>query len=454
MRPRPSQLSHPSQFSHPSHKKTKTTTMNKKIGNIFKGDKVIWMVLFFLCMISVVEVFSASSGLTYKSNNFIMPIVKHSGTIVMGVVVAVLTVNIPCRYFKLMTPFMLLFSFVTLLWVLFAGENINGAQRVIEIPGFTFQPSEIAKGTMILAEAQILSAMQGERGADRKAFGYILCIALPLTLLIFLENLSTAVLLFGSVVMMMVVGRVPMVQVGKLLGVIAVGIVAALTFVMAVGHDERREKPQLAKTDVVEAPAAAKEGDGGFLARVFHRADTWKARIDGFLDDSVVAPEDYDLDRDAQVAHANIAIVTSNGIGKGPGNSEERDFLAQAFSDFIFAIIIEETGLGGAALVVFLYVVLLFRTARIASRCANNFPAFLAMGLALMLVLQASFNMLVAVGYVPVTGQPLPLISKGGTSTIINCAYIGAILSISRSAKRVDDTKDGDAQGEHEAQAA
>lgn len=428
--------------------------MNKKIGNIFKGDKVIWMVLFFLCTISVVEVFSASSGLTYKSNNFIMPIVKHFGTIIMGVVVAVLTVNIPCRYFKLMTPFMLLFSFVTLLWVLMAGENINGAQRVIEIPGFTFQPSEIAKGTMILAEAQILSAMQGERGADRKAFGYILIIAVPLCTLIFLENLSTAVLLFGTVVMMMIVGRVPMVQVGKLMGVIVVGIMAVLTFVMAVGHDERREKPQLAKTDVVEAPAADKEDDEGLLGRLFHRADTWKARIDDFLDDRVVAPEDYDLDRDAQVAHANIAIVTSNGIGKGPGNSEERDFLAQAFSDFIFAIIIEEMGLGGAALVVFLYIVLLFRTARIANRCANNFPAFLAMGLALLLVLQASFNMLVAVGYVPVTGQPLPLISKGGTSTIINCAYIGAILSISRSAKRADDTKDGDAPGEDEAKAA
>ncbi len=144
----------------------------------------------------------------------------------------------------------------------------------------------------------------------------------------------------------------------------------------------------------------------------------------------------YDLDKDAQVAHANIAIVTSNIIGKGPGNSVERDFLAQAFSDFIYAIIIEEMGIGGAILVVFLYIVLLFRTARIANRCENNFPAFLAMGLALLLVVQAVFNMLVAVGLAPVTGQPLPLISKGGTSTIINCAYIGMILSISRSAKR------------------
>ena len=378
---------------------------------------------------------------------------KHSGTIIFGVFVAVLTVNIPCRYFKLMTPFLLMVSFVTLLWVLMAGESINGAQRVIEIPGFTFQPSEIAKGTMILAEAQILSAMQGERGADKKAFKYILCLALPLAFLIMLENLSTAVLLCGVVLLMMIVGRVPMVQIGKLLGVVAIIAVLGLTLIMAVGHDERREKSQLAKTEVAEAAAAEKEEETA-LEKLFHRADTWKARIDDFLDDSEVPPEEYDLDRDAQVAHANIAIVSSNGIGKGPGNSVERDFLAQAFSDFIFAIIIEEMGIAGAVGVVFLYIVLLFRTARIASRCENNFPAFLAMGLALMLVVQASFNMLVAVGFVPVTGQPLPLISKGGTSTIINCAYIGAILSVSRSAKRAAKAGGGEPAGESAAQAA
>jgi cell division protein FtsW len=152
-----------------------------------------------------------------------------------------------------------------------------------------------------------------------------------------------------------------------------------------------------------------------------------------------VAPQDYDLDKDAQVAHANIAIVNSNIIGKGPGQSIERDFLPQAFSDFIFVIIIEELGIIGASFVVLLYIVLLFRAARIASRCDNNFPAFLVLGLALMLVIQASFNMLVAVGIAPVTGQPLPLISRGGTSTIINCAYIGAILSVSRSAKKKSD---------------
>jgi cell division protein FtsW len=163
---------------------------------------------------------------------------------------------------------------------------------------------------------------------------------------------------------------------------------------------------------------------------------TWRNRIVKHIDKKDISPEDYDLDKDAQVAHANIAIVSSNIIGKGPGQSVERDFLSQAFSDFIYAIVIEELGIVGAAFVVLLYIVLLYRAARIASRCENNFPAFLVMGLALLLVIQATFNMLVAVGIAPVTGQPLPLISKGGTSTIINCAYIGVILSVSRSAKK------------------
>lgn len=437
-----------------------------KIGNIFKGDKGIWMVFFFLCVISVVEVFSASSGLTYKSNNFITPIFKHSGMLVFGVFVTVVTTNIPCRYFKLMTPFLLIFSFVTLLWVLFSGEAINGAQRVIEIPGFTFQPSEIAKGTMILAEAQILSAMQLDNGTDKKAFKYIMWLAVPMAFLIMLENLSTAALLCLVVLLMMFVGRVPMIQIGKLMGAVTLMVVLALSFVMLAGDAEKAgNNKKTSKTETLAAPPTADSGktattltaDGktidaagknkddkeGTLSKMFHRADTWKARILDFNSEEV-PPRDYDLDKGAQVAHANIAIVSSNFIGKGPGNSVERDFLAQAFSDFIYAIIIEELGIVGAAFVVFLYIILLFRTARIANRCENYFPALLAMGLALLLVVQATFNMLVAVGFVPVTGQPLPLISKGGTSTIINCAYIGAILSVSRTAKRKQNIADED----------
>jgi cell division protein FtsW len=393
------------------------------------------MVFFFLCMISIVEVFSASSNLTYKSQNYIGPIAFHTVTIVIGALVAVVTLNIPCRYFKLMTPFLLIISGITLLWVLVGGESINGANRVISLPGgITFQPSEIAKGTMVLITAQILSAMQREEGADKKAFKYILWIVVPTAALIGIENLSTAALLLAVIFLMMFIGRVPMSQMVKLVGAAGLVIVLFLTLVLtlgSIGADDEKS------TQTVEAVTAnttdTKVIKGG---GVFHRFVTWRNRIVKHLDKKDVSPLEYDLDKDAQVAHANIAIVSSNIIGKGPGQSVERDFLSQAFSDFIFAIVIEELGIVGAAFVVFLYIVLLYRTARIASRCENNFPAFFAMGLALLLVVQASFNMLVAVGIAPVTGQPLPLISKGGTSTIINCAYIGAILSVSRSAKK------------------
>ena len=361
-----------------------------------------------------------------------MPIMKHAIMLAVGGFIAVVITNIPCRYFKLATPFLILISVATLLWVLFAGESINGANRVIEIAGQTFQPSEIAKGTIILSEAQILSAMQTERGADRKAFKHILVIALPMIFLIGLENLSTALLLFASMFLLMFIGRVPWIQLGKLAGICVGFALMGILLIEIVGDDTKVEDSKLTKVEKVEKP----KKERGAIEKMFHRADTWKARINKFTDDTEVDPQDYDLDKDAQVAHANIAIVSSNVIGKGPGNSVERDFLAQAFSDFIYAIIIEEMGLFGATLVVFLYIVLLFRTARIANRCDNNFPAFLCMGFALMLVIQASANMLVAVGIVPVTGQPLPLISKGGTSTIINCAYIGAILSVSRTAKK------------------
>ena len=407
--------------------------MNIKIGNLFKGDKVIWMVLLFLCLISVVEVFSASSTLTYKSQNYLGPIIGHSWKILMGVGMAILILNIPCRYFKLMTPGLLLISAIMLIWVLFFGEKTNDAGRWISLFGLNFQPSEIAKGTLVLVTAQILSAMQRENGADKRAFKYILIVVIPFCMLIGVENLSTAVLIFAVIFLLMFVGRVPMSQIGKLTAAVAIVVVLFISSIYMLGSLDQNESSETQTEALVNGEV---KKDTKKSTSFLHRFGTWKNRIDKKLNSKYVAPADYDLDKDAQVAHANIAIVGSNIIGKGPGQSVERDFLPQAFSDFIYVIIIEELGIIGAAFVVFLYIVLLYRAARIASRCENNFPAFLVMGLALMLVLQASFNMLVAVGIAPVTGQPLPLISRGGTSTIINCAYIGAILSVSRSAKK------------------
>ena len=420
--------------------------MDKTLGNIFKGDKVIWMVFFFLCIISVIEVYSASAGLTYKGGHYWAPIVKHTGILLVGVFAMVVTLNIKCKYFKIVTPFLLLIAVVTLITVLLAGQSTNGAQRWISIVGIQFQPSEIAKGALVLATAQILSAMQTEHGADKNAFKYILIVSAFIIPLIMVENLSTAMLLCMVIFMMMIIGRVPGKILGKALGVVTLLILTIFTLVMVVGKD--REKENANPNHIEQVAVVEQKKDPSMFGSVFHRFDTWKGRIDRFIAGKETPPEEFDLDKDAQIGHANIAIVSSNFIGKGPGNSVERDFLSQAFSDFIYAIIIEEMGIFGGFFVAMLYIILLFRTGRIANRCENNFPAFLAMGLALLLVTQALFNMCVAVGLAPVTGQPLPLVSKGGTSTIINCVYIGAILSVSRSAKKKPDADNDEVMSE------
>ncbi|HRM55696.1 MAG TPA: FtsW/RodA/SpoVE family cell cycle protein, partial [Prevotella sp.] len=367
------------------------------------------------------------------------PVIKHIFILCFGVFTMICMLKVKCKYFKIATPFMLILSFLLLIWVVIAGQATNGASRWINLVGIQFQPSELAKGAVVLAVAQILSAMQTDHGADKRAFKFILSVCSIFVFFIGIENLSTAMLLCITILCMMIIGRVPMSQIGKLLGFCFIGIAIIFTLVMVVGKD-KNEMPQADNT-LTEQVGKEKEEPSAF-DKTFHRADTWKSRIDKFLNSKPVAPEDVDLDKDAQVAHANIAIASSNVIGKGPGNSVERDFLSQAFSDFIYAIIIEEMGIFGAFFVAFLYIILLYRAGSIANRCENNFPAFLAMGLAILLVTQALFNMLVAVGLAPVTGQPLPLISRGGTSTVINCLYVGIILSISRTAKKKDGQND------------
>ena len=412
-----------------------------KISNLFKGDKVVWMIFFILCLVSIIEVFSASSFLTFKGGSYLGPLIRHTFYILLGVLTMIVIVNIPCKYFKVFTFPYLFVSFVLLIAVYFIGESTNGANRWISIAGVNFQPSELAKGALVLAVAQILSAMQTDKGADKQAFTLVMITCAFIIPLIFVENLSTSALLSFVVFCMMIVGRVPFSQLGKLVGVVVIIASLALASIMLFGNDKKEMTAEgKAKTELVESTVAEEKEDKNMISSVLHRMDTWKGRINEFFAPEV-APEDYDLDRKAQVAHANIAIVKSNGIGRGPGNSEERDFLSQAFSDFIYAIIIEEMGIAGAALVAILYVILFWRAGAIARNCANTFPAYLAMGIGMLLVVQAMFNMAVAVGMAPVTGQPLPLISRGGTSTVMNCVYIGVLLSISKSAKKRDAKK-------------
>lgn len=391
--------------------------------NIFKGDKVIWIIFLCLCLISIIEVFSAASTLTYKSGDHWGPITQHSIILMIGAIVVVLMHNIPYKWFQVFPVFLypisvVLLAFVTLMGVI-TGDRVNGAARWMSFMGLQFQPSELAKMAVIIAVSFILSKKQDDEGANPKAFKYIMILTGLVCMLIAPENLSTAMLLLGVVVLMMFIGRVAFKKLAMLLGGLALAGCLGVIFLLAIPKD----------TDIP------------FL----HRFDTWKSRITNFTEKEEVPAAKFDIDKDAQIAHARIAIATSNVIGKAPGNSIQRDFLSQAFSDFIFAIIIEELGLVGGAFVVILYIWLLVRTGRIAQKCERTFPAFLVMGIALMLVSQAILNMMVAVGLFPVTGQPLPLISKGGTSTLINCAYIGMILSVSRYTAYLEEKKDNPA---------
>lgn len=409
----------------------------KSLANIFKGDKVIWMIFFFLCIISIIEVYSASSSLSYKGGYYWAPIIDHVKKILLGLGMLVLTLNLECKYFKAISVFVLGGSIIMVIWVLVGGQTINGANRWINLLGIQFQPSEVAKGALVLATAQILSAMQTDKGADRKAFSYILIPSVFVILPIAVENLSTALLLSVTIFLMMFIGRVPLKQLGSLLAVAVVAGVLIFTVVMIFG-DVNRGQENAGRQVLSEQTASAQgERPNSFVARLENRLDTWKSRIVKFSSSETIPPDKVDLrGKGAQRNYSYIAIASSGVIGKGPGKSTARDGLSQAFSDFIYAIIIEELGIIGALIVAALYIFLLFRVGIIANRCENTFPAFLAMGLAIMLVVQALFNMLVAVGIAPVTGQPLPLISRGGTSTIINCIYMGMILSVSRSAKR------------------
>lgn len=377
---------------------------------LFQGDLVIWAIYFWLCMISLIEVYSAASSLSYTSGDFMAPLFKQAIFLGIGTVVVWVIHSIPCRFFKL-GVFLYPISVFLLILTLIIGAKENDGARWLNF-GIKFQPSEIAKGALVLFVALILSFGQTEEGADKRAMKIILFATCLTCALIVTENLSTAALLFATVFVMMFIGRVPTKQLGKIVGVCLLGVVLLATIVTIFPKEKLNE------------------------SKLLHRASTWVDRVKDHTSDKETMSDTIFLRDHAQEARAKIAIASSNMIGKMPGNSEQRDHLAQAYSDFIYAIIIEEMGVLGAVFVAFLYIILLFRAGRIASMCERNFPAYLTMGLAILLVIQAMVNMLVAVGLIPITGQPLPLISRGGTSTIINSVYFGMILSVSRYARK------------------
>ena len=372
----------------------------------------------FLCLVSLVEVYSATSTLAYKNVHFWAPILRHASFLFAGFASVLVLHNIPSKYYSvaiILLPISMLMLLVTPL----IGVNVNTSYRFLSFMGIQFQPSEFAKLACVVFVAFMLSKQ--DRFTPDKTF-WITIIGVSFTcLLIFFENFSTAVLLFIVCFLMMFVGQASNKKMGALFVLLVLSGGLVLTAFNTVPDD--------------------------FAVKYFHRYPTWKSRLGiervenwgGHLvkeksEESVEKENKYVINDDNyQTNHAKIAVARGGVFGRGPGRSIQRDFLPQAYSDFIYAIIIEELGLiiGGIG-VLMLYVFLMFRVAIIARRCEKLFPKYLALGCGLLIVIQAFINMAVAVDLFPVTGQPLPLISRGGTSTMLTCFYFGIILSVSR----------------------
>lgn len=381
------------------------------LGRLFRGDKVVWCIFIALCIISLLVVFSATSTIAYKQQNHWAPILRHAVFLLIGFGLVTFLQRIPTRFFSLLLLGIPL-SVILLIITMFLGEDVNGAQRWLGIGAITIQPSEIAKISAIGFVAFFLSKMKPE--SEGWIFKTLIIGVAVLCLLIAPENLSTACLLFSVCFLMMFIGQVNITKLGKVVLICVAGVVLLLGSLALLPE------------------AAAKE----YLP---DRLATWKNRIERHSGEKDISIKDLDengnllykiTDENYQVSHAKIAIANGGVIGL-PGSGTERDFLPQAYSDFIFSIILEETGLLGGLFVLLLYVALMFRCGVLASKCEKKFPRYLILGSALIVTVQALANMAVAVNLIPVTGQPLPLISRGGTSTIITCAYFGIILACS-----------------------
>ncbi len=390
---------------------------------LFKGDRVIWVIFMFLCLISAIEVFSATSTLAYKSVTHWDPIVRHGSFMLGGFVLVLLMHNVPCRFYALLAGGA--FLSVVLLLLLFVpglAVVINGEPRWLNLFGFTFQPSEIAKITLIGYTAFVMSKQNWF--TDKQMFWWIEGGTLVICGLIFTTNGSTAILLFCIIQMMAFFGQISFARLAKFWGILIAAGALMVGLLFVTPESVMKYMPD--------------------------RVHTWKARIERFTDPT--PPVQFEPGKavnidgdDYQVVHGKIAIASGGIWGKFPGHGQQRDFLPQAYSDFIYAIIIEEMGIAGGIFVLFLYIALLVRVGMIARRCDKLFPKFLVLGCGLLLGVQALTNMAVAVDLIPVTGQPLPLISRGGTSTVISCAYIGIILSVSRFGANMGNEDDTDA---------
>jgi len=385
--------------------------------SFLKGDAHIWTIVMILCFISLIEVFSASSRMVFGRENYMRPIIGHAAHLCLGLGVMYLFHIIHYKWYRLLPFFLVPASIAALAILSFSGGGAHGsAQRWIDLGFINLQPSEIAKMAVILTVAAMLEKLKpNEPLSQSNTFWKIVVLTGFFFLLIFTENLSTALILCMTVYFMMIIGGISKkIMIWFSISCVGVGIFLMLLLVV---------------------PSAQTLKSIPFVP---DRALTWRGRILDFAGSSKESKQSpreyvYEVAPDKpQETHANIAIASSHFLGKGPGKSQERDNLQEASCDFIFAIILEELGLVGGMFVMFLYLLLFYRVWKISNRCTDKYPAYVACGIGVMLGLQAFVNMSVAVGLFPVTGQPLPLISKGGTSVLVCSAYIGMLLGISR----------------------
>ena len=374
--------------------------MRDVLNKYLKGDPVIWFIVFILSVYGILAVYSSTGTLAYfeRSGNTEYYLIKHVALLIFGLFTMWLTHMVNITYFSRISQIMLWISVPLLIYTMLFGVTINDATRWVALPGIglTVQTSDFAKVALIIYVARFMAKRQGEVHNFKKTLVPILGIILLICILIFPEDFSTSAVLFMTSMLVLFIGRIPLKQLGVLIGI---GI---LVF-------------------------------GGLFAYVwntdveFGRIATMKSRIVSFMDSE-------DDGGNFQSNQAKIAVARGGFVGEGPGNSRQKNILPSPFADFIYAIILEEYGsiLGGLALIV-LYLLLLYRTFRIVLRTENSLAALMSIGLAFSLVVQAFINMGVAVNILPVTGLALPIVSRGGTSILFTSIAFGIILSASRT---------------------
>jgi cell division protein FtsW len=390
----------------------------QSLGHRTSGDKVIWATVVLLALASLLVVYSSTGLLAYRYNkgNTEIYLFKQVMFITIGVAIIYFAHRVNYTLYSKWSRILFLISIPLLIWTLFFGVRLNEGSRWIRLPiiNLTFQTSDLAKLALFMYVGRMLSRKQDVIKDFKKGFLPIIIPVVATCMLVAPANLSTALLIGATSLLLMFIGRVSMKHIGATVGLAAIPVLILVVISMAY-YDKDEEKSK-------DLPAIFEIG----------RMPTWIKRVQNFMYDS----KQSDKEDNYQVNHAKIAIAKGGLIGLGPGNSEERNFLPHPYSDFIYAIIIEEYGMIGGTFIIFIYLVFLFRSIRIFKKCPYAFGAFLALGLSFTLVIQALINMAVNVNLFPVTGVTLPLVSMGGSSFLFTCLAIGIILSVARNVEQ------------------